>query len=63
MASEVAPEAVLNFPAAHCVQSVVVPLDHEPVPHDEHVEAPVATPVKEPAGHAPHVVKPADAVN
>ncbi len=61
--SVVAPVAALNFPAAHSVHNVVEPLDHAPVPHDEHVDAPVATPVKEPAGHAPHVVKPEVAVN
>ncbi len=63
VASAEAPDAVLNFPAAHSVHDVVDPLDHEPVPHWEHVEAPVATPVKEPAGHASHVEKPADAEN
>ncbi len=50
MASEVAPDAVLNFPAAHSVQNVVVPLDHEPVPHNEHVEAPVPSSA-DPAAH------------
>jgi hypothetical protein len=45
------------------VHNVVEPLDHAPVPHNEQVDAPVATPVKDPAGHAPHVANPADAVN
>jgi hypothetical protein len=63
VASDVAPDAVLNFPAAHSVHEVVDPLDHEPVPHSEHVEAPVATPVKEPAGQVPHVDAPAEGAN
>ncbi len=61
--SAVAVAAVLNFPAAHSVQSVVEPLDHAPVPHCEHVEEPVATPVNDPAGHTLHVEVPVETAN
>ncbi len=58
VASEVAVVAALNFPAAHCAQEVMLPLDHAPVPHGVHCNAPKTTPVAEPAGHTSHVDAP-----